>query len=271
VRYLTIGDNPGRVPRLDRNLFAQLVKQRAPSAELVIHLSCADLTLVRFTTELESLRHLSRNILVISGDPPSGDYARSSAPYDLRAIGAIRAFSRRNHGISTNWQEGLETTDYFLGGALNPRALEAQMRRLWTKTAEAGASFCLTQPVFDTETLERLYHATEALRARLKAERGRDCFVMPGVMALTSLRNAQLLRREFGMPISKPLLAELAGLEGRKARRARGRELRREMMRLCRTDLPFPGLYVVPQFHDYADCIEDLRETGWLESKEEAR
>lgn len=267
VRLLTIGDNPGRIPRLERNVFARMVLDAVPNCELVLHMACAEMTLVRFATELESLHHLTRNVLVISGDPPSGEYIRSSAPYDLRSISAIRAFSRRAHGIPAVGDAELEPIRYLVGGALNPRALEPQMRKFWTKTAEAGASFCLTQPVFDLDTLERLYESSERLRERLREERGRDCHFAPGVMTLASLRNARILRDGFGMPISKALLTRLEAMD-RKSQRALGRAIAREVMAATRERFPFSGgLYVVPQFHNDKPTIADLRAAGWLPEK----
>lgn len=264
VKIVSIGDNPGRVPRMDRSAFAHLLRREIPELELVLHLSCADQTLVRFATELESLHYLSRNVLVITGDPPSGEYARSSAPYDFRSVSGIRAFSRRNHGFGLTGQEELSPTDYFVGAALNPRALEPQMRKFWTKAANAGASYCLTQPLFDRETLGALSESANQLRARLKEERGRDCFFLPGVMSLFSGRNARILRKEFGMPVPKALVAELQGMKSKKAARARGREVTREMLGLIREDEGFQGLYVVTQFHNYKSTIADLRATAWL-------
>ncbi|MDF1660824.1 MAG: homocysteine S-methyltransferase family protein [Planctomycetota bacterium] len=264
IKIVSIGDNPGRVPRMDRNTFANLLKREVPELELVLHISCADQTLVRFATELESLHYLSRNVLVITGDPPSGEYARSSAPYDFRSVSGIRAFSRRNHGFGLTGQEELAATDYFVGAALNPRALEPQMRKFWTKSANAGASYCLTQPLFDKATLSDLYQSSTELRARLKEERGRDCFFLPGVMSLFSARNARILRQEFGMPVPKELIREMEGMKTKKAARARGREVTREMLSLIRDDFGFQGLYVVTQFHNYKSTIADLRATAWL-------
>jgi methionine synthase / methylenetetrahydrofolate reductase(NADPH) len=264
IRIITIADNPGRVPRMDRSTFAAMMLKELPELELILHISCADQTLVRFATELESLHYLSRNVLVITGDPPSGEYARSSAPYDFRSVSGIRAFSRRNHGFGLTGQEALPATDYFVGAALNPRALEPQMRKFWTKSADAGASYCLTQPLFDRSSLEELFKASNSLRGRLKEERGRDCFFMPGVMTLVSARNARILRKEFGMPVSRELISELEGIPSKKAVRARGREITREMLTMIRDDYPFQGLYVVTQFHNYKSTVTDLRETGWL-------
>jgi methionine synthase / methylenetetrahydrofolate reductase(NADPH) len=264
IRVITVADNPGRVPRMDRTVFAQLLHKELPDLELVLHISCADQTLVRFATELESLHYISRNVLVITGDPPTGEYARSSAPYDFRSVSGIRAFSRRNHGFGLTGQENLSATDYFVGAALNPRALAPQMRKFWTKTANAGASYCLTQPIFDKATMGALYQASETMRQRLKEQRGRDCFFMPGVMTLVSARNARILRSDFGMPVSRELISEFESTRTRKEARQKGRELSREMLRLIHDDFPFQGLYVITQFHNYKSTIADLRETGWL-------
>jgi len=264
LRFITIADNPGRVPRLDRFVFARMLAERVPEAKLIIHVSCADRTLVNFATELESLHYFSRDVLVITGDPPSGEYSRSSAPYDLRSVTAIRAFARRNHGIALDGRDDLAPTDYFIGGALNPRALDSQLAKFWTKAADAGASYALTQPLFDRETLSALHAGSQRFRERLKTERDRAGWILPGVMCIASARNARILRKEFGMPVPKALIAELEELPTRKAQRRRGREIFREMMLEARAPLPFPGLYVVPQFHHYKSCIADLKETGWL-------
>lgn len=270
VKVITIADNPGRVPRMDRNVFANLLRREIPDIELILHIACADQTRVTFETELESLKYISRNVLVISGDPPRGEYARSSAPYDFRSVSAIRAFARRNHGFDNQGERRLEPTHYFVGGALNPAALKAQMRKFWTKSADAGASFCMTQPIFDESVLSDFHSATIEFRERLQRERSRDCFFIPGVMSIVSARNAKILRKGFGMPISQELIAEFEQLRTRKACRKRGREITRNMMSMIREKYPFQGLYVVTQFHNYKSTIADLRDSGWLQPSEPA-
>jgi homocysteine S-methyltransferase len=264
IRYITIGDNPGREPRLDRYLFSRMVLDSVPDFELVLHLACADRTLVSFSTELESLKHVTPNVLVISGDPPSGDFATSSAPYDMRSVRAIRSFTRRNYGVSLMGEEGLPPTAYFVGGAFNPRAIKAQARKFSTKALHAGASFAMTQPIFDADTVTATAEVFADLKEQVRREQGRELSVYPGVMPFTTLRNATLLRDRFGMPVPKTMLEELETLSAEDVRAA-GQESARQVLEAIH-DLPdvFAGVYYIPQFHAYQRALDLLENTGWI-------
>lgn len=270
LSYFTVADNPGRKPRLSRDLFAHMLKARVPGCELVMHVACADKTLVAFASEMESMRFLSNNILVISGDPPNGDFAISSAPYDLRSVKGIRAYTLRNHGISVTWEDELDPTAYYVGGAFNSRAIRPQIQKLTTKTLHAGAAFVMTQPIFDVDNLEETADALLALRERVRREQDRHLAVFPGVMQITTERNARILRKSFGMPVAKKTLRRLAELS-RDDQKKLGRDLAVQVLEAIRhRPEVFDGLYIIPQFHAYTNCIETLNESGWLDPAQAA-
>ncbi len=264
IRYITLGDNPGREPRLGRDVFAGMVRARVPDVELVLHISCADKTLVAFATEMESLHHLSPNVLVISGDPPTGVWSTSSAPYDLRSVTGLRAFTLRAQGISLTWEEGLPPLPYYVGAAFNPIAVRKQAEIFATKTLHAGASFAMTQPIFDVATVERTADAFVELAERVRVAQGRRLAVFPGVMQITTRRNAQLLRKGFGMPVGKELIAKLGDLDDADQRKL-GRDTALEVLEAVRARPEvFSGLYYVPQFHAYEETADLLAEARWL-------
>jgi len=98
-----------------------------------------------------------RNILAVTGDPPEvGDYPGSRGIYEVDSIGLARIISHLNAGEDYNGKAIDSPTSFFLGVAVNPSAddLELELARFERKL-EAGASFAMTQALFDPAYLDR--------------------------------------------------------------------------------------------------------------------
>ena len=98
-----------------------------------------------------------RNVLAVTGDPPEvGDYPGSGGVYEVDSIGLTRLISHLNRGENYNGKAIDAPTSFFIGVAVNPNAddPELELDRFRRKVDE-GASFAMTQIVFDLDDLDR--------------------------------------------------------------------------------------------------------------------
>ena len=82
----------------------------------------------------------------------------------------------------------LDSDTFYIGGALNPytQNMEVTLERVMKKK-EAGASYLLTQPVYNEAGIEAIRKVRD--RTGIK--------ILGGIMPLVSLRNARFLHYEF--------------------------------------------------------------------------
>jgi homocysteine S-methyltransferase len=187
-----------------------------------------------------------RNILAITGDPPSlGDHPETSGVYEIDSVGLVKVIARLNQGTDWAGKTLGGNTNYTIGVALNPVAedLDYETQRFFAKV-EAGAHFAMTQPLFDPEHW----------RSFLKRIGGRSPVpVLVGVWPLTSYKQALRLNNEVpGISIPEPVLAEMetAGT----AARERGFALAKRMLAWARSEVA--GAYLIPPFKRYEEVLE---------------
>jgi homocysteine S-methyltransferase len=102
---------------------------------------------------------------------------------------------------------------------------------------EAGANFCMTQPVYEPELLQSFL------------ERITDCRipVLVGILPLASHRNAEFLHNEVpGMQIPEPIRERMRKAGSGDAARAEGIAIAQEAL-LATRDL-VQGVYIMPPF-----------------------
>jgi homocysteine S-methyltransferase len=132
--------------------------ERESGIETIPHLTPRDTTVMG----LESLllgAHAEgvRNVLAVTGDPPEvGDYPGSSGVYEVDAIGLTELIARLNAGEDFNGRSIDAPTSFVAGVAVNPTAddLDHELERFQRKI-DAGATFAMTQILFDLEYFER--------------------------------------------------------------------------------------------------------------------
>jgi len=161
VDLVDINDNPMARARANA-LMASVAIERECGIETIPHVTPRDTSIMG----LESLllgAHAEgvRNVLSVTGDPPEiGDYPGSQGVYEVDSIGLSQVVSQLNRGEDYNGKGIDAPTSFFLGVAVNPSAddLETEAERFRQKI-EAGASFAMTQALFDLSYLDRLEQA----------------------------------------------------------------------------------------------------------------
>ncbi len=167
-----------------------------------------------------------RNVLVIAGDPPRGDFvAEAKGVFQVDSIGLVRALDRLRRGQVS---EGRTTTPPFqllVGVAFNQNApdMEVELARLDEKAA-AGADFIMTQPLFDAESWRALYKQIAArsplpvfagvwplasFRPAVRVNENVSGVVVPESV-LDRLAEAGPREQEIGFALAKEVCAELA-------------------------------------------------------------
>jgi methionine synthase / methylenetetrahydrofolate reductase (NADH) len=157
VDFVDINDNPMARARANA-LMASVAIERDCGIETIPHLTPRDTSIMG----LESLllgAHAEgvRNVLAVTGDPPEvGDYPGSRGVYEVDSIGLSQVVTQLNRGEDYNGKGIDAPTSFFLGVAVNPSAqdLEVEADRFRQKI-EAGASFAMTQALFDLSYLDR--------------------------------------------------------------------------------------------------------------------
>src|SRR6266542_5629725 len=157
VGFVDINDNPMARARANA-LMAAVAIERDCGVETIPHVTPRDTSIMG----LESLllgAHAEgvRNVLSVTGDPTEiGDYPGSRGVYEVDSIGLSHVVSKLNQGEDYNGKGIDAPTSFFLGVAVNPSAddLETEAERFRQKIA-AGASFAMTQALFDLSYLDR--------------------------------------------------------------------------------------------------------------------
>ena len=227
VDGVNVPDGPRAQSRMGALATAVLVQQRV-GIEAVVHYCCRDRNLLGMLSDLLGAQALGlRNLLLITGDPPKmGPYPDATAVFDIDSIGLTNLVSRLNRGMDPGGNVLGEPTRFVVGVGVNPGAedFEHEMRRFYWKV-EAGAEYCITQPVFDLAQLERFVERI-----------GRDGIRIPviaGIWPLVSARNAEFLANEVpGVVVPESVIQRMraAGAEGKERGTEEGTRIAREML-----------------------------------------
>ena len=157
VGFVDINDNPMARARANA-LMASVAIERDCAIETIPHLTPRDTSIMGLESQLLGAHAEGvRNILAVTGDPPEvGDYPGSRGVYEVDSIGLSQVVTQLNRGEDYNGKGIDAPTSFFLGVAVNPSAddLEVEADRFRRKI-EAGASFAMTQALFDLAYLDR--------------------------------------------------------------------------------------------------------------------
>ena len=188
VDLVNIPDGPRASARMSA-LSASVIVHQQTGIEPILHYACRDRNLLGMQSDLLGAHSMGiRNVLLITGDPPSaGDYPDATAVFDVDSIGLTNVVSRLNQGLDIGGQPIGAPTAFHIGVAADHGApnLEEEIRRFEYKV-KAGAEFAVTQPVFDvvalSDFLERIGHV------RIP--------VLAAITPLESLRHTEFLANE---------------------------------------------------------------------------
>lgn len=201
---ITIADSPLARTRADSIMIAAKV-QRDTGVNVLPHLCCRDRNHIGIKAALIAGKIENiENILIITGDPVSQtDRGEYKGVFNFNSAGLISFIRRLNEEI-------FASAPYYIGGAINPNALQfpAELKRAAQKVAN-GADFLLSQPVFTDQAAENLELAKKEL----------NCRILAGILPIAGYKNALFLNNEVsGITIPESLIAELKDKTGDQAR-----------------------------------------------------
>ncbi|HKG43649.1 MAG TPA: bifunctional homocysteine S-methyltransferase/methylenetetrahydrofolate reductase [Gaiellaceae bacterium] len=245
VDLVDINDNPMARARANA-LMASVAIERDCGIETIPHVTPRDTSIMG----LESLllgAHAEgvRNVLAVTGDPPEiGDYPGSRGVYEVDSIGLSQIVSKLNRGEDYNGKGIDAPTSFFLGVAVNPSAddLESEVERFRQKVA-AGASFAMTQAIFDLSYLDRFEQLIEGWPVPL----------LLGIFYVRSYQLAVRLHNEVpGIIVPEPVQRRLERAGANAG--AEGLALARDLYAEAREKVA--GVYVIPPFKQPEAALE---------------
>ncbi len=243
---ITLADNSLAILRVSNLAIGAILKQQYNIMPL-LHISCRDKNLIGLQSELMGIAALGiRHILPLTGDPAKfGDHPGSSSVYDVNSIQLMEIIRGLNKGFNFAGKNIKYPTDFVTGCTFNPNAknLEAQIARLERKIA-AGASYVMTQPVFNQTLVKQMHDRTKHLGVP----------ILTGVWPLLNGKQTEFLHHEVpGILVPDEIRSRMAGTEGQQGRR-QGIEIAKDVVRAV-LDY-FPGIYLITPFLAYDTTAE---------------
>jgi homocysteine S-methyltransferase len=248
VHGINVPDSPRASARMSAQSLAVQIQQHT-SIETVLHYTCRDRNILSIQSDLLGASSIGlRNILCLTGDPPKlGNYPDATAVFDVDSIGLVNIVRRLNHGLDIGANSIGASTNFTIAMAANPGApdMENELRRFAYKV-EAGAEYCITQPVFDLRLLENF----------LEKIRDHKIPVIAGIWPLTSLRNAEFLKNDLRVAMPEEIMLRMAQTDTPDAARREGIRIAQEMVEAVRPNVQ--GVQVSAPFGRYAAAAEVL-------------
>ncbi len=248
VDAINVPDSPRASARMSAQSLCVQIQQQL-GIETVLHYTCRDRNILSIQSDLLGAASIGlKNILCLTGDPPKmGNYPDATAVFDVDAIGLTRIVRGLNHGLDIGGNPIGGSTGFTVSVAANPGVpdLEHEVRRFAHKV-EAGAEFCITQPVFDLNLLEEFLRRIEGFRIP----------VVAGIWPLTSVRNAEFMKNELGVSMPDAILRRMAATPDKEAALAEGLKIAQEMLASVRDEVQ--GVQVSAPFGKYAAAAEVL-------------
>jgi methionine synthase / methylenetetrahydrofolate reductase(NADPH) len=223
IDAINIPDGPRASARMSPMAMAVRLEQTL-GIETIIHYCCRDRNLLGMQSDLLGAHALGlRNVLIITGDPPKlGDYPDATAVFDVDSIGLTNMVSRLNGGLDVGGNAIGDPTAFYVGCGVNPGSpdLDRELARFEWKV-DAGAQFCITQPVFDVEALLRFLDRIGHTRIP----------VIAGVWPLASFRNAEFMNNEVpGVSVPDSILERMRRADTKDKARIEGVAIAREAL-----------------------------------------
>jgi homocysteine S-methyltransferase len=248
VHAINVPDSPRASARMSAQSLCIQIQQKV-GIETVLHYTCRDRNVLSIQSDLLGAASIGlKNILCLTGDPPKmGNYPDATAVFDVDAIGLVNIVRGLNHGLDIGRNPIGESTGFTLSVAANPGVpdIDHEVRRFEYKV-EAGAEFCITQPVFDLRLLEEFLRRIEGFRIP----------VIAGIWPLTSLRNAEFMKNDLRVSVPDETIARMAAQTSKEAALAEGVAIAREMVAAVRSHVQ--GVQVSAPFGKYNMAAEVL-------------
>jgi methionine synthase I (cobalamin-dependent)/5,10-methylenetetrahydrofolate reductase len=243
IDLITIADSPLAKARADSVQIAAKI-QRELGAETLPHLCCRDKNLNALKATIIAA-HIEgiRNLLAVTGDPlPHAVKNEVKSVFNLNSTELIGLIAALNAEIFSH-------DPIACGGALNLNAhnKEAELHRMRKKAAQ-GATFFLTQPIFNESViafLPRLQQVTEVK-------------ILGGILPIVNYNNALFLQNEIpGMALTDDLLRRFDPVMDRAAAEQVGIELAVELAAKIKPYVD--GFYFMTPFNRAGMVVEIMK------------
>ncbi len=248
VHAINVPDSPRASARMSAQSLCVQIQQQV-GIETVLHYTCRDRNVLSIQSDLLGAASMGlKNILCLTGDPPKlGNYPDATAVFDVDAIGLTRIVRDLNHGLDIGKNPITGSTGFTLSVAANPGVadIDEEIRRFEHKV-EAGAEFCITQPVFDLRLLEQFLRRIEGFRIP----------VIAGIWPLTSAKNAEFMKRDLKVSMPDEIIERMARSASPEAARAEGVLIAQEMVAQVQGEVQ--GVQVSAPFGKYAAAAQVL-------------
>ncbi|MEZ5406162.1 MAG: bifunctional homocysteine S-methyltransferase/methylenetetrahydrofolate reductase [Verrucomicrobiia bacterium] len=203
---VTLADNSLAILRVGNSAAGVLLQEKG--IRPLLHLSCRDRNVLGLESEVLGWSVLGLDhVLAITGDPAKGgDHPGASSVYDVNSVGLIKILAQMNEGKNSVGRDLKDKTRFVIGCSFNPNAknFDSQIKKLESKL-KAGATYVMTQPVFDLSLVKKTNELTRAF--------GVPVFV--GAMPLIGSRNAEFLHNEVpGIVLTDEVRERMRGKEG---------------------------------------------------------
>ncbi len=248
VDAINVPDSPRASARMSAQSLCVQIQQKV-GIETILHYTCRDRNVLSIQSDLLGAASIGlKNILCLTGDPPKmGNYPDATAVFDVDAIGLVNIVHGLNQGLDIGRNPIGGSTGFTISVAANPGVhdVEHEVRRFAYKV-EAGAEFCITQPVFDLKLLEEFLRRIEGFRIP----------VVAGIWPLTSLRNAEFMKNDLRVSMPDEILERMAAAPDKDAALVEGVTIAREILASVRGEVQ--GVQVSAPFGKYALTTEVL-------------
>ncbi len=230
VDAINIPDGPRASSRLSPMITGLSIKQQA-NIEVVLHVCCRDKNVLGIQSDMLGAEVLGlSNVLLITGDPPKlGEFPDATAVFDLDAIALTALVSNLNRGIDIAGNLLKKPLGLTIAVGANPVAndIDREIERFKLKV-QAGAEYCITQPVFELDSFYRFMDATS------------DCRIptVAGIWPFASYKNAEFMANEVpGVVVPQKILDRMSKAKSKEDGRKIGVEIAREMVEALRGDV----------------------------------
>ncbi len=158
VVAINVTDNQRAIMRLS-SLIASEALVRA-GIEPIYQLACRDRNRLGLQSDLLGAHAVGiRNVLPLTGDAVAiGDQQEAKPVFDLTSVKLMQLVQKLNQGLTYNDLPLSGKTDFFVGGAVDPKNIGS--KAFFFKMEEkmkGGAKFFQSQPVYDLEKVEAFF------------------------------------------------------------------------------------------------------------------
>jgi methionine synthase / methylenetetrahydrofolate reductase(NADPH) len=246
VHGINVYDAPQASARMSGQSLCIQIQQHT-GIDTILHYACRDRTLLSIQSDLLGASSIGlHNVLCVTGEPAGlGNYPDATRVFDVDSIGLVNIVHRLNRGLDIGANAIGASTNFTIGVAANPGApdMENELRRFAYKV-EAGAEYCITQPVFDLRLLENFL-------VRIRDHR---IPVIAGLWPLASLRNAEYMKNDLRLSMPEEIMLRMAQADTPAASRQEGIRISQEMLAAVRPYVD--GVQVSAPFGNYKAAAE---------------